>query len=469
MISSYKFKIILWYTSLLSAILIGVFILIYTILGYQLQHEINCKIIKKAEWMNSVLREIDNPPENKNHFFNMIPLRKHSRHPDFYDIREYTDIADHKFILFVFRDNSLMYLTKRYKKYLTFINDFPVEEMSVFTKQLKTTPFSLIKIDKGGYSVFLGYQLSTVNSVKTKILQLFIAVLPIGILFSILCGYFVTQRSLNIINRINKTAKDITSKNLHHRINVPKGKDEIRDLILTLNSMINRLEESFTTVRQFSQDAAHEIRTPLTIIRGEIEELLTYERCPKNISTTLVSILEEIQYLISISNKLMLIHSIDSGNIDYDLSEINLSKIIEETFEDAKVLSSEKNQKIELLQNDKIKLKGNEELLTRLLWNLIDNSVKYTPKGGKISIELTQLRDKGILTIQDNGIGIPKEDIPGIFERFYRVDKSRSRRLSSSGLGLAICKWIVELHQGDIRVESKINKGTKFVISFPLT
>ncbi|MFO7890288.1 MAG: HAMP domain-containing sensor histidine kinase [bacterium] len=465
MISSYKFKIILWYTSLFTAILLGVFILIYLILGYQLQHEVDCKVIKKAEWMNSVLTEIKKPPQDKQDFFRSITSQKH---PNFYDIREYTDIADHKFILFIFREDSLMYLTTRYHNYSNLIDNYPGQHMSLFKMQLNSTPFTIIKIHKEGYSAFLGYQITTIYSVKSKLFQLLVIILPLGILLSILCGLFVTQRSLNIINQINKTTQSITSKNLHKRIHVPQGNDEIGELIVTLNSMIDRLDKSFTMIKQFSQDAAHELRTPLTIIRGEVEELLTYEKIPNKVSNSLESILEEIQYLISISNTLMLLHSIDTGKIDYNFIKIDLSTIVSDTYEDASILVSEKNQKIVLRQNDKVKINGNEELLTRLLWNLIDNSVKYTPEESIITIELKKKNKHATITVQDNGFGIPEDDIPRIFERFYRVDKSRSRKLGGSGLGLSICKWIVELHEGTIQVKSKLNKGTKVIVEFPI-
>lgn len=465
MISSYKFKIILWYTSLFAAILLLVFILLYLILGYQLQREVDCKLLNKAEWMDKALKPTKNPPKNQRNFFRSIAPQ---RHPNFFDIREFTDIADRKFILYIMNEDSLMYLTKRYNKYRTLIHNFPEKHMSLFKKQLDSTPIKFIKLDKKNYAVFLGYQLTTIYSVKSKLLQLLLIILPLGIILSILCGLFVTQQSLNIINRINKTAQTITSKNLHKRIDIPKGNDEIRELIVTLNSMIDRLDKSFTMIKQFSQDAAHELRTPLTIIRGEIEELLTYEKIPVKISHSLESILEEIQYLISISNTLMLLHSIDTGTIDYNFSKIDLCDIVADTFEDARILVSEKNQKIERGQNDRVQIHGNEELLTRLLWNLIDNSVKYTQEGGIITISLVRKNATGTIKVEDSGMGIPPEDIPRIFERFYRVDKSRSRTLGGSGLGLAICKWIVELHEGIIRVESEVNKGTTFIIEFPI-
>ena len=140
-----------------------------------------------------------------------------------------------------------------------------------------------------------------------------------------------------------------------------------------------------------------------------------------------------------------------------------------ETFEDAQVLSSEKQIDVELLQNDEIEIQGNEELLIRLLWNLIDNAIKYTPTKGKVRISLKREDSTALFVIADTGIGIDADEIPKIFDRFYRVDKSRSRKLGGSGLGLSISKWIVELHGGSISVESEIDKGSTFTVALPLT
>ena len=301
-----------------------------------------------------------------------------------------------------------------------------------------------------------------------QILQISLLVFPFGIILTILCGYFVTQRSLKVIHTITDTAGRITSKRLNERIPLPPDKDEITQLIITLNSMIDRLEKSFIMVQQFSHDAAHEIRTPLTIVRGELEELLKDDQCPENISNIVESILEEIQYLSSIADKLLLIHSLDTGKIEYHFTDVDLSRIIEEIVEDARVLSAEKRLKIELEKNDGVTIKGNEELMIRLLWNLIDNAIKYTSSQGKVTLGLRKEDSTAILKVEDTGIGIPEEDIRKIFDRFYRVDKSRSRKLGGSGLGLAICKWIVELHHGEIRVESEVNKGSQFNVILPV-
>ncbi len=466
MVSRYKLKIISWYTGLLSGILISVFMLLYSILAYQLRQEIDENLLEKIERIDNILLETDEPPPCDRSFYRHIIGR---RRYDFYDIREYTDVVDDKYILFVYCGDSLMYLSRKYENLKIPVSHFQIKENDTPTFDLLDRPFSLAAIYKVGYAVYVGYELSTIRSVQKQIFQIFLLVFPFGVVLSILCGYYVTQRSLKVIHTITDTTGRITSKRLDERIPIPSDKDEITQLIMTLNSMVDRLEKSFIMVQQFSHDAAHEIRTPLTIVRGELEELLKEDQCPANITNTIESILEEIQYLSSIADKLLLIHSLDTGKIEYHFTEVDLSKILEEIVEDAGVLSAQKALRVELERNESIPMRGNEELLIRLLWNLIDNAIKYTSAEGKVTLSLEKDDSKAILKIKDTGIGIPVEDIPKIFDRFYRVDKSRSRKLGGSGLGLAICKWIVELHHGEIRVESEVTKGSQFEVILPIT
>ena len=464
--SRYKLKIILWYTGLLSGILIIVFGVLYTLLGYQLRQNVDKNLLEKIQWIEKLLRDTQRPPRCDDDFLDYIVSR---RRYNFYDIREYTDVVDDKYVLLVYCGDTIMYLSRKYSGLKPQLERLQIKERETPTVTFANTPFSMAAIYKVGYTIYVGYELSTIRSLQKRILQIFSLVLPFGIILSILCGYVVTQRSLKVIKQITNTASRITSKNLSERIPVPSDKDEITQLILTLNLMIDRLEKSFTMAQQFSHDAAHEIRTPLTIVRGEIEELLKDDRCPENISNALESLLEEIQYLSSVAEKLLLIHSLDTGEIEYHFKIVDLSKIIQEIYEDALVLSAEKQLTIELKKNDSVVIKGNEELLTRLLWNVIDNAIKYSPQGGKVSIALEEKRDFAVIRVADTGVGIPAEDINKIFDRFYRVDKSRSRELGGTGLGLAISKWIVDLHKGQIRVESEVGVSSEFIITLPST
>jgi len=464
MISRYKLNIILWYTGLLSGVLIAFFGILYSALSYQLSDEIEDNLREKIHDIDKILRDMPSPQRSERHFLDSIIAK---RRYSFRDIREYTDLANEKYILFVFRSDRLMYLSDEHRHFKSFLKPFKVRENAIVTLTFRDVPFSVMALNRTGYSLYLGYELSTMKEVQYLILRIFAIIFPFGILLSVLCGYYVTQRSLRVIQTVNSTASRITAQNLSQRITLPKGQDEITRLIITLNSMIDRLVKSFNLAQQFSHDAAHEIRTPLTIVRGQIEELLNDDACDEQTSRTLESVLEELQYLSSITNRLLLLHNLDTGRIEYHFETLNLSSILEETFEDAQILAAEKKLSIELQKKDHICIQGNEELIFRLLWNIIDNAIKYTPEGGNVNIVLKGDKKKVTIRVHDTGIGIPAEETPKIFDRFYRVDKSRTRILGGSGLGLAICKWIVELHKGEIRVESEEGKGSEFTMVLP--
>jgi signal transduction histidine kinase len=438
---------------------------LYTILSYQLVKEVDKLLGDRISHIVPLIRETTDPPECNRRFLEYIVSR---RRYDFYDLREITDAYDDKYLFFVYCGDRLRYISEKYQDLESVINTYDIEEQATQTLSIGNIPFRMKAIPRIGYSIYLGYDLSSIREVQRRVQQIFMFVIPGSILISLLCGYYVTHRSLRVINAINRTAGGITSKNLDERMELPRDKDEITELIRTLNSMIERLEKSFKMVQQFSCDAAHEIRTPLTIVRGEIEELLRDENCAQDTAEILESILEEIQYLSSISDKLLLIHGLDTGEIQYHFKELNIGKIVEEIFNDAKVLASGKNISAKLDKCDEIKIFGDEELIVRLLWNLIDNAVKYTNPGGNVAIAAEVVSNKAKVSVEDNGIGIGADHLPRIFERFYRVDRSRSRERGGSGLGLAICKWIVELHKGEIGVESELGKGSKFIVSLPL-
>ena len=466
MISKYKLNIILWYTGLVSVILIVIFYILYSLLSFQLTKEINNDISEKINWIGPGLRKINKPYKDKR-FYDYIISRDYRRRMDIDDILTLGENEDEKYLVFIYTGKKLRWVSNQYEFLRKRIKPFEINDKKIKSVYIDSIQFSMTALNKGGYTLYLGYDLSTVKLIQKKILHIFFYVFPIGIILSVLCGYFVTQRSLRVIKSITKTASNISLNRLHERIDEPKGKDEITNLIFTLNSMIDRLEKSFIMVQQFSQDAAHEIRTPLTIIRGEIEEFLKDDKHPENISNRLESILEEIQYLSSLADKLLLIHKQDTSKIEYNFTTVDISRILNEMSEDIKVLSAMKHISVTLNIKKGVKIKGNEELLIRLWWNLIDNSIKYTQESGKVNIKLEEKDSAVVFTIKDTGTGIPTKDLNKIFDRFYRVDKSRSRNLGGSGLGLSICKWIADLHNGEIFVESELDKGSIFIVKIP--
>ena len=230
--------------------------------------------------------------------------------------------------------------------------------------------------------------------------------------------------------------------------------------------MIARLEASFNRVRQFTADASHELRTPLTILRGETEIALRTERTVNGLRKTLLSNLEEIDRLSKIINDLLLLSRMDSGREEFHLQEISLDRIVEEKYEQMRTLAKEKGVVMEMERKESLSVRGDPVKLRQLLLNLLDNAIKYTPEGGKVWLSLERSNGFARITVADTGIGIPEEDLPHIFDRFYRVDKAR--RDGGSGLGLSICKLIVEAHKGRIDVDSKPGAGSTFRVYLPL-
>ena len=306
-----------------------------------------------------------------------------------------------------------------------------------------------------------------VDTLKNLKIILWTAV-PAVLLLTALIGRFIARRALNPVAKITQTAKDIGSgANLSQRIPVPEVKDEIGELALTFNSMMDRLESSFSQMRQFSSDASHELRTPLTVLKGQSELTLGKERKPKEYQEVISSNLEEIQYMSKVLEDLFMLSKSDENQIALDFESVDLKSLIEEICRHAEMIASEKNIKIIIAYLEKIQVYGDPVRLRQMIWNVIVNGIKYTQPDGEVKISLQEKKDSALIIIQDNGIGISNSDLPLIFNRFYRVDKARSREEGGTGLGLSICKFIVDTHKGSIDIESKLGEGTKFKIKLP--
>ena len=348
MFNNLKIKISLWYTLLLTVILAITLFSSYKIIGFQFKNEIIRELSIKTESAKEILiqRELSDE-ESYEHGSDEHEGQKENHINDpYYDIKLITESADDNYILFIYEGSELQYLSEKYGLLNpdTIIGKIP-EKVTV-DLTLLDIPFCFSMVQQSGTKVFIGYELSSLSDLQNRLLRIFLLIFPIGVLLSFICGFVVTQQSLSVIKKISATTNNITSSNLSNRIEVPSGSDEISSLIETLNSMIERLEKSFTQAKQFSQDAAHEIRTPLTIIRGEIEELLESESSDNNTTKTLENILEEVQYMTSISERLLLIHNMDTNNIKYHFKEIDISELIKEIYRDIQLISSEADIKV---------------------------------------------------------------------------------------------------------------------------
>ena len=297
-----------------------------------------------------------------------------------------------------------------------------------------------------------------------------LASVPLLLAVLALFGYFFIRGAFLPVRRMVATVQSIRADDLSRRVEDVESPDEIGELAATFNAMLGRIERAFDEVRQFSSDAAHELKTPLTALRGEMEVALRKEREPAEYRAVLASGLEEAAKLERIVDDLLLLARTDASGRTLLNEPVALDEVVLEAHEETRKLAERMGISLVLNKLDEVGIRGNALLLRRLLVNLIDNGIKYNRPGGNVSVTLG-LEGKGNearLVVEDTGIGIPAEALPHLFDRFYRVDKARSRDVGGTGLGLAIVKRVAEAHGGTVTAESKPGKGSKFTVVLPV-
>jgi heavy metal sensor kinase len=299
--------------------------------------------------------------------------------------------------------------------------------------------------------------------------QLLLAMILAGSLLLVVAsagGSFIINRALHPVKSIVRTAQKISADDLSLRIDAKSRDNEVGALIETFNDMIIRLEKSVTRIRQFSGDVSHELRTPLTIIRGEVEVLLRKDRPKQEYLKTLNSVLEESLRMEKIINDLLFLSRVEGVDKSKLKDLVPLDEVVTDILESRSLTFKKRKLDLKTELAGSAIVKGSRDLLERMVSNLVDNAVRYTPKGGRISVSLTQ--DEGVrLVVSDTGVGIPPDALPKIFDRFFVVDKSRSKETGGAGLGLSIVKWIADSHGAKIDVSSRPDEGATFTILFP--
>lgn len=313
------------------------------------------------------------------------------------------------------------------------------------------------------------YPASEVDATLRQLFSLMVWSLPVTLLISIVAGYFLARRSLRPVDEITKSARTITAQNLSLRLPDPQTNDELARLTETLNDMIARLETSFGRIRQFTGDASHELRTPLAILMGELELALRRPMSQDAYRETLTSCLEEVERLNTVVTGLLELSRADTGHEQVNTQPVRFSTLVEDVCDDMVILADRHHITIESDIEPGIIVPGDKVRLHQAVLNVVENAVKYTEHGGMVRVDLMARDGSAMLTVTDTGIGIPADMLPKIFDRFFRVDQSRSSDVHGTGLGLSIVKWIIDMHNGTISVDSAVGKGTTFSIVLPLT
>ena len=340
----------------------------------------------------------------------------------------------------------------------------------------------IINIEKNKYFVFKVsrqiknykfniYTLKNVtqeNKIYKRLEYLVILFTIIGVVITVIVSKLLSRRILRPINNVIKTAKSISTDDLSKRIEVPKGEDELQNLILIINEMLDRLETSFENQKKFVSDASHELRTPLAIIKGYAEIIRKRGTTDIDIFVESIdSIISETDNMRNLIQKLLFLAKGDITKINTKFIDIDANEMVHQIHSDTIV--STKTHTFHLEMGEDYKIKGDETLLQQAIRALIENATKYSEPNTNVYIKSFVKDGFGRISIRDEGVGISEEDAKRIFERFYRVDLSRTKATGGTGLGLAIVKRIVELHNGKIEVNSKMNEGTEISIILPIS
>lgn len=317
------------------------------------------------------------------------------------------------------------------------------------------------------------HYLQTVKSLEKenmyiKIL-LFVLILFNGliILITLLLGSKVSRKMLHPIEKMTKTVQDISIQQLDTRLDIKGSQDELKELAETFNEMLDRIQVSYIKQDQFVSDASHELRTPISVIKGYASLL---DRWGKNdlaiLDESLHAIKTEADNMQDLTEKLLFLAKSDKNQHKIDKESFWLDQLLDEIVKETKLIDN--NHEICVNNFQEILISADKKLLKQCIRILVDNSLKFTQDNGTITLIAFKNRKNIIIEVEDNGMGIPKEDLPYIFDRFYRADKSRTKQSGGSGLGLSIAKWIVEKHHGKITAKSVLGKGTKISISLPI-
>ena len=313
-----------------------------------------------------------------------------------------------------------------------------------------------------------GASLEGVEAALQRAVWILVILTPSVFVLALVGGWLVVGRALLRVDLLTRTAVEIQSTNLQRRIEHAGPDDEIGRLARAFDQMIARLDQSFRQVRQFSADASHELKTPLTAIRGEAEVALMKQQSPAEYRATIGSILDSAERMSNIVDSLLLLARADAGATLIQREPVDLGEVTLAVFENLEATAHRHGVTLMIEELDDLTVGGDRLWLSQILTNLIGNAIKYTPGGGTVTIALRPDDGHAVLTVRDTGIGIAEEHLPRIFDRFYRVDHGRARTAGGAGLGLSITHWAVQELGGSIGVESRLGEGSCFRARFPL-
>src|SRR6266852_100189 len=475
MLDSVRVRLTFWYTGLLAVFLLALSLITYFIF-----------------WRSTLQRTDSDLSELSEAFLTTVQAEMADNHgPEAAKLATQEAIVEHRF-----RDHVFAVLDPK-GEVLTSSQDLPNETAppgllasASFRKLLEDSAGSdrLFRNVKGGRSGYRGlvrkfplkgqnYTLVILKSLHPQaemleeVRQTFAWVIPIAIILASVGGYFLARKSLAPVVAMSSQAGRIGAENLHERLPIQNANDELGRLAASFNELLERVDQSFERQRRFMSDASHELRTPAAILRGESEVALSRMERPAEEYRESLSVLHaEAQRLTQIVEDLFTLTRADAGQYPLSPKEFYLDELVADCTHAARSLASAKQITLTCDVPEELPIRGDEALLRRMILNLLDNAIKYTPAGGRVTVTCERSGNEYVLNVTDSGPGIPEDLHHRVFERFFRADKARTRSENDgggAGLGLSIARWIAEAHQGRLVVSRSDSSGSTFSAFLP--
>jgi heavy metal sensor kinase len=322
---------------------------------------------------------------------------------------------------------------------------------------------------KNKYFLAIGRSLAIPYRTVESFTRTYLLLAPVMLVLASIFGWLLAGIAIQPVNSVAQAAQNVTGSTLTLQIPLRGAGDELDHLIDSFNQMTDRLHQSFEQIRRFSTDVSHELRTPITAIRGQLEVALFTAQTPDQYREAIINAMEDIEKLSSIVRALLLLSQAESGQVVLQKAPLDLGEIVTDLVDQFQIPAEEKDVRLTAEIEPCAPVEADHTQIERLLSNLLSNAVKYTPKGGSVRVIVGPAREPGWtkVSVEDTGVGIPAENLPHIFDRFYRVRNVETNAIQGLGLGLSFVAWIVEAHGGRIDVASNSGVGTRFTVLLP--
>jgi len=322
-----------------------------------------------------------------------------------------------------------------------------------------------VSLEDGPYILQVGRSTQAAEDVLATITYILLGGGALALLVLLGAGYWIARSTLRPVEQVTQLAAEIEASDLTRRLAVEHAPAEVQRLANTFDAMLARLEAAFGQQRNFVMDVSHELRTPLTALRGNIDVTLMSPTIDQETRAQLERMSAEVERLIRLTSNLLYFAHAEAGR-EIVRRPVDLDGLCLEVVHQARDIRSDVN--VRVAHEEQLSVAGDRDLLKQLMLNLVDNAIKFSPAGGEVVVTLQATVDSAEVTVQDTGPGIPPEQTELIFERFYRGSNTRSRTVGGAGIGLAISRWIARAHGGDVRVQSEVGKGSRFIVTLPL-